>query len=84
MTAERLEVRLDVGRRRKLAHLAAARGISASDAIRQMIDTFYEEALRTQRRQAAAKISQLEVEEVPDPEILSRQLDAVHDLPNLY
>lgn len=84
MTAERLEVRLDARRRRKLAYLAAARGVSASDAIRQLIDTFYEEALRTERQRAAATIGQLEVEEVPNPEILSRQLDTVHDLPDLY
>ena len=83
MTAERLEVRLDVGRRRKLAHLATATGLSASDLVRQMIDAFYEEAQRGERRRAAATIGQLEVEEVPNPETLSRQLDTVHDLPDL-
>ena len=83
MAAERLDVRLDAARRRKLAHLATARGASISDVVRDMIDRLYEEACQTDRRRAAMTLAQLEVEEVPDPETLSRQLDAAHDLGDL-
>ena len=48
-----------------------------------MIDRLYEEACQTDRRRAAKTLAQLEVEEVPDPETLSRQLDAAHDLGDL-
>lgn len=39
------------------------------------------EAVKTTRRlQAARRLSALEVEDVPEPEILSRQLDGTYDL----
>ena len=45
MVTERLEVRLDRERRRKLSELAQGRGVPVSQAVRQMIDEAYKEAL---------------------------------------
>ena len=84
MVAERLEVRLDPARRRKLQHVAAARSASVSEIVREMIDRLYEEVDRAERRRAAEAIARMEIEDVPDPETLSRQLDAAHDVGNLY
>ena len=79
MATERLEVRLDPGRRRKLSELAAERGAPVSDVVRQIIDQAYEDTLRTRRLRAARDLAQLEVEDVPDPQTLSRQLEGAHE-----
>jgi hypothetical protein len=81
---ERLEVRLDPARRRKLADIAAARSSSISEIVREMIDRSYEEVQRAERRRAVDALAQLQIEDVPDPETLSRQLDAAHDVGDLY
>lgn len=74
MVAERLEVRLDPERRRKLAEVAAQRGVPVSEAVRQMIDQAYEQTHRAERMRLVEELAQLEVEDMPDPEVLSRQL----------
>ena len=53
METERLEVRLYRDRRRKLSELAQGRGVPVSQAVRQMIDEAYKEALRERRIRAA-------------------------------
>lgn len=78
MATERLEVRLDKDRRRKLAEIAAARGARVSDVVRQLIDQAYEEALRSDRLRAAQELGRLTVEEVSDAETLSRQLEGTY------
>lgn len=79
MVTERLEVRLDRERRRKLSELAAAHGAPVSEVVRQMIDQAYEEALRLRRLHAARELARLAVEDVPDPETLSRQLEGTYE-----
>lgn len=79
MVTERLEVRLDRERRRKLSELAAAHGAPVSEVVRQMIDQAYEEALRVRRLRAARELARLAVEDVPDPETLSRQLEGTYE-----
>lgn len=81
---DRLEVRLDAEHRRKLDEIARARGKPASAVIRDAIDWAYEADLRETRIAAARRIGELAIEDVPDPETLSRQLDETHDLPELY
>jgi len=46
--------------------------------IREMIDRAYEEVCREERRRAALEIAALDLEDVPDPETLSRQLDETY------
>lgn len=83
MATERLEVRLDPEHRRRLSELAAARGAPVSEVVRQIIDQAYEDALRRQRLRAAEELAELEVEDVPDPETLARQLEGAYDSAHL-
>ena len=83
MPAERLEVRLDHERRSKLEKLAAARGLAVSELVRTTMDEAYEESMREERLQAALEIGELQVEDVPEPEVLKRQLESTYDLCHL-
>jgi hypothetical protein len=84
MSYERLEVRLDGEHRRKLAEVAATYRTALSETVRTMIDEAYEAVLRERRREAVRRLAAMEVEDVPDPEELSRQLTTAHELPDLY
>ena len=79
MVTERIEVRLDPERKRKLADMALKRGVSASRLVRQAIDLLYEVELRSARLAAVERISRMNIEHMPEPEELSRQLDATYD-----
>ena len=79
MTTQRLDIRLDPGRRQKLQELAAEQGTAVSEVVRRLIDGAYAERLRERRRQAARRIGEMEIEDMPDPETLSRQLDATYE-----
>ena len=84
MLAERLEVRLDPERRRRLAEIAATRRVPISEVVRQMIDETYQAVDRAERLRAVQDLISLQIEDVPAPEVLSRQLDETHELPDLY
>ena len=71
----RLEVRLDEKRRAQLEEIAGNRGASVSEVVRSLIDEAYEEVSQARRRHALQRISNLNVEEMPDPEELARQLN---------
>jgi hypothetical protein len=83
MVAERLEVRLDPERRRRLQEVLAARGVSASEVIRGMIDDAYNDIQKGARARAARRIAALAIEDVPDPDVLSAQLESAHDAGDL-
>lgn len=71
----RLEVRLDEKRRAQLEEIAGNRGASVSDVVRSLIDEAYEEISRERRRRAVERLINLNVEQMPDPEELARQLN---------
>ena len=76
---ERLEVRLDPETRGKLEEVAAARGSSVSGVVRSLIERSYEEEVAGAARLAAAeRIGRMEVEDVPEPAELKRQLSEAH------
>jgi hypothetical protein len=77
----RLDIRLDTERRRKLDDLAQDRHMSISDLIRVLLDSEYEAWLRMQRAEAARAISALSTEDVPEPELLDRQLGEAYEPP---
>ncbi len=79
MTVERLDVRLDQERRRKLRELAEEQGAPVSEMVRRLIDMAYEDTLGVRRKRAAQELGRLEVEDVPDPATLKRQLEATHE-----
>lgn len=79
MAIERLDVRLDQERRRKLREVAAEQGAPVSEMVRRLIDRAYEETIDARRKRAAQELGQLELEDVPDAATLSRQLEAAHE-----
>jgi hypothetical protein len=79
MVGERLEVRLDPEMREKLEELAKMRSLSISDTVREAIDKAYAEVMLRRRREAARRIGEMGIEDVPDPETLSKQLAEAHD-----
>ena len=75
----RLEIRLDAEYRRKLDELAQSHHVSISDLVRALLDREYEEWLNIQRVRAAQRISALSAEDVPEPDLLNRQLGDAYD-----
>ena len=84
MAIERLDVRLDQERRRKLRELATEQGTPVSEMVRRLIDRAYEDTLLARRKRAAQLLGLLEIEEVPDPATLHRQLEATHESSGLH
>jgi uncharacterized protein (DUF1778 family) len=75
MCTGRVDVRLDPETRGKLEEVAAARGSSVSELVRSLILRSHEEETAGPARLAAAeRIGQMEVEYVPEPAELKRQL----------
>ncbi len=79
MATERLEVRLDEERRRKLAELARERGLAISQAVRTMIDEAYEDVTRERRLRAARELAAMTIEEMPEPDVLARELEETYE-----
>ena len=80
----RLDVRLDSEHRRRLEELAQERGIPISEVVRCLIDGAYEDIMRTRRKQAIERLIGLNIEDLPDPDTLSRELEAAHEPGGLY
>ena len=79
MRTERVEVRLDPETRLKLEEVAAARGSSVSELVRDLIERSHEEEVAGAARLAAAeRIGRMEVEDVPEPAELKQQLSEAH------
>ena len=75
----RLNVRLDLEHRRKLEVLIEEKGEPISEVVRRLINDAYEEIMLERRIRAVERIGSLEVEDVPDPVQLSRELEATYD-----
>lgn len=79
MRTERIEVRLDPETRGKLEEVAAAKGLSVSEFVRSLIERSYEQEVAGAARLAAAeRIGRAEIEDVPEPAELKRQLSEAH------
>ena len=79
MATQRLDVRLDRERRRKLQELAAQDGSPISEVVRRLIDRAYEEIQQGRRRRAAQELGRLNIEGVPGPVALSQELEDAHE-----
>ena len=80
----RLDVRLNDKHRQQLEELAREKGVGISDVVRCMIDSAYEDILRRRREQAVERLIGLNLENPPDPETVSRELEAAHEPGGLY
>ncbi len=84
MATQRLDVRLDLERRRKLQELAAEEGSPVSEVVRRLIDKAYEDTQQGRRRRAAQELGRLEIEDVPSPMALSQELEDAHEPGGLH
>ena len=80
----RLDVRLDAEHRRRLEEVAQERGMPISEVVRCLVDVAYEDILRTHRKLAVERLIGLNVEDPPDLETLSRELEAAHEPGGLH
>lgn len=74
MRTQRIEVRLEPETRAKLEEVAAARGATVSELVRSLIERSYEEEVSGRRFAAAERLGAMEIEDVPDTDVLKRQL----------
>jgi hypothetical protein len=84
MADVRLDVRLDASHRQKLEAIAAVHGQPLSAAVRDLIDRAYQEVRRGQKLQAVRQIAEANIEAVPRPDVLAKELDDTYTLPDLY
>jgi len=84
MTTERIEVRLEPEQRRRLVEMAERDRATISEMIRRMIDETYDAQMHERRMAAAKRLVTREIEDVPDPDELSRQLAEAHGPVELY
>ena len=75
----RLHVRLDAEHRRCLEEVAQESGTRISQGVRRLIDGAYEDILRPHRKQAVELLIGLNVEDPPEPDTLSRELEEAHE-----
>jgi len=80
MVTERLEIRLDEELRRWITRIAEERGETVSSVVRELLGRGREEVMRERRHQAVEAIRAMEIEEMPDPEELARQMDSMYDV----
>jgi hypothetical protein len=73
MKRRRVDARLDLATKRKIAEVAAARGSSVSGLVRVLIERSYEEEVAKARLTVLERIGAMEVEGVPEPKELKRQ-----------
>lgn len=84
MSTERLDVRLDQERWRKLCALAKSHGTSISETVRKLIDDEYETDLTQRRLAAALRLGTREIGEALEPDELNKLLEEAHDVPDLH
>jgi hypothetical protein len=86
LASKRSEYAIDRAHRARLAALAKERGVSPSALLAQLIDEAHaaaEEAAFQRRREAVAWFRNANLEQMPDPETLSRQIDETSAVPDL-
>lgn len=78
---KRIELRLEEEAYEDLADLAAARRMSLTAVIREAIQLLRNERDHEERRKAVDELAAMEIEEMPEPDELKRQLDSMYDRP---
>ena len=78
MATRRLELRIDDELFARLERVAKDQGQTVSETARRFMGQGYEEWMKWRRKEAVRRISEMEIEDVPDPEELSQQLAEAH------
>jgi|DewCreStandDraft_2_1066082.scaffolds.fasta_scaffold38921_2 predicted transcriptional regulator len=74
----RVDIRFDPEHKRKLEAVAEAMGVTASEAIRRLVDEAYDEVAARRRRAAVERLGKLATHDPGDPDSLCRQLEQAH------
>jgi hypothetical protein len=82
--ASRQDLRLDEDQRRMLEELAEQDRTTVSELMRRMIAAAYEQRRKARRLEAVERIAAMEIEEMPDPDELSRQIAAKYEFERLH
>ena len=80
MVTKRVEVRFDEETAETLAELVADRQSTISEVIREAVRLMDDVRQRERRRRIVDEIAALNIEDMPDPEELNRQLDSTYDV----
>jgi Arc/MetJ-type ribon-helix-helix transcriptional regulator len=80
MVTKRVEVRFDEESVGALSDLVSERRSTISEVMREAVRRLHEEYRRERRRLAVERIAAMEIEEMPDPEELSRQMASTYDV----
>ena len=79
--SKRVEMRLDDETYRDLAEMAAEQQTSVTATVREAIRLLREKRDYEERKRAVDELAAMEIEEMPDPEELARQMDSRYDWP---
>ncbi len=79
MVTQRFEIRLDPERRENVQYVAGQEGESLTEAFRRLVDRGFDDWMKERRRLAVERIAAMEIEDMPEPEELARQMDAMYD-----
>jgi alanyl-tRNA synthetase len=73
-------VEADEERLLRLERIAAEEGKTISEVVRHLLDIGYEDWIKERRHRAVEELCAMEIEEMPEPEELSRQLASTYDV----
>lgn len=76
--------RLNQEHQYKIKAIAAARGLSLTTVVGELIDAAYEQIALEQRFRAAQAIAALALEDMPEPAVLAEQLAGAYDIPDFH
>ncbi len=80
MVTKRVEVRLDEETAGTLTELATERQTTVSEVMREAVRRLDDDYRRERRRLAVDRLAAMEIEEMPDPDELARQMNSMYDL----
>lgn len=84
MVTKRLELRLDEEFLRDIERVAREEGKPLSEIARRFMGVGYEDWLKARRKLALQRILEANIEDVPEPDVLKRQLESAYDIPDPY
>jgi hypothetical protein len=80
VVTKRVEFRADEETAETLLELVARRKTTVSEVLREAVRRMDEQDQRERRRRIVDELAAMEIEEMPDPDELKRQLDSMHDV----
>jgi len=80
VVTKRIEARFDEETAEILSNLAHERNSTVAEVLREAVRRMDDDEQRERRRRIVDEIAAMNIEEMPDPEELARQMDSMYDL----